>query len=75
MMGGSHSVGFRSLILKRMVLKINKSDYERLIGALEVARKSETDANKKRLYNLTRKKLNRQNEILLKKNKKPIRRV
>ena len=75
MMGGSHSVGFRSLILKRMVLKINKSDYERLIGALEVARESETDANKKRLYNLTRKKLARQHEIFLKKNKKPIRSV
>lgn len=75
MMGGSHSVGFRSLILKRMVLKINKSDFERLIGALEVARDSETNVNKKRLFNLTRKKLNRQNEVFLKKSKKPVRRV
>lgn len=75
MMSGSHSVGFRSLILKRMVLKINKSDFDRLIGALEVARDSETNVNKKRLYNLTRKKLNRQNEVFLKKSKKPVRRV
>lgn len=75
MMNGGHSVGFRSLILKRMVLKINKSDYERLIGALEVARESETNANKKRLFNLTRKKLARQHEILLKKNQKRTRRV
>lgn len=75
MMGGSHSIGFRSLILKRMVLKINKSDFERLIGALEVARDSETNANKKRLFNLTRKKISRQHEIFLKKSKKPVRRV
>ena len=29
-----------------MVLKINKSDYERLIGALEVAKDLETNANR-----------------------------
>ena len=55
--------------LKRMVLKINKSDYERLIGALEVAKESETNANRKRLYNLTKKKITRQNEIFCKKSK------
>lgn len=60
---------------KRMVLKINKSDYERMVCALEVARDSETNANKKRLYNLTRKKLNRQNEVFLKKNKDLIRSI
>lgn len=43
-----------------MVLKINKSDYERLIGALEVAKDLETNANRKRLYNLTKKKVTRQ---------------
>lgn len=43
-----------------MVLKINKSDYERLIGALEVAKDLETNANRKRLYNLTKKKVIRQ---------------
>lgn len=45
---------------KAMVLKINKSDYERLIGALEVAKDLETNANRKRLYNLTKKKVTRQ---------------
>ena len=60
---------------KRMVLKINKSDFERLIGALDVARESETNANKKRLLNLTRKKISRQNEIFFKKSQKRIRRV
>jgi hypothetical protein len=58
-----------------MILKINKSDYERLVGALEVARNIESDANRKRQYNLTRKKINRQYEILCKKDKKRIRRV
>lgn len=61
-MGGSHSFGFRSLIFKRMVLRINKADFERLICALEVAKESETNANKKRLFILTRKKIKRQNK-------------
>jgi hypothetical protein len=58
-----------------MVLKINKSDYERLIGALEVAKDLEANANTKRLINLTRKKITRQNEILCKKGKNTPRRV
>lgn len=47
-------------IVKRMVLKINKSDYERLIGALEVAKDIEANANRKRLISLTKKKIARQ---------------
>lgn len=66
---GSHWFGFRSLLL-RMELRINKQDYERLVSALVIASESETNANKKRLYTLTRKKLNRQNEVFLKKSKK-----
>jgi hypothetical protein len=61
--------------VRRMILKINKGDYERLIGALEVAKESETNANKRRLLNLTKKKIGRQNEIFLKKNQKRTRRV
>ena len=61
------------LNLLGMVLKINKADYERLIVALESASESESNANKKRLLNLTRKKIVRQNEILCKKDKKRIR--
>lgn len=53
-----------------MVLKINKGDYERLIGALEVAKESEANANRKRLISLTKKKITRQHEILFKKSKK-----
>lgn len=62
-------------IVKRMVLKINKSDYERLIGALEVAKDLETNANKKRYYNLTRKKITRQHEVFQQKNQKRTRRI
>lgn len=56
---GSHWFGFRSLLL-RMKLRINKQDFERLVSALVIASESETNANKKRLYTLTRKKLKRQ---------------
>lgn len=45
-----------------MILKINKADYERLMEALEAARKYETNARKSELYNLTKKKLKRQNK-------------
>ena len=62
-------------IVKRMVLKINKSDYERLIGALEVAKDLEANANRKRYYNLTRKKITRQYEVFQQKNQKRTRRV
>ena len=62
-------------IVKSMVLKINKSDYERLIGALEVAKDLETNANRKRYYNLTRKKIARQYEVFQQKNQKRTRRV
>lgn len=62
-------------IVKRMVLKINKSDYERLIGALEVAKDIEANANRKRYYNLTRKKIARQYEVFQQKNQKRTRRV
>lgn len=56
--------------LLRMELKINKQDFERLVSALVIASESETNANKKRLYTLTRKKLSRQNEVFLKKSQK-----
>jgi hypothetical protein len=46
--------------LKRMELRINKVDFTRLIDALMIAAESESNANRKRYYNLTRKKLNRQ---------------
>ena len=59
--------------LLRMELKINKQDFERLVSALVIASESETNANKKRLYTLTRKKIVRQNEIFCKKDKKRIR--
>lgn len=52
-----------------MILKINKSDYGEIVQALMIASATESDANKRRKYNLTRKKISRQNEILLKKNK------
>ena len=61
--------------VKRMVLKINKSDYERLIGALEVVKDLEANANRKRYYNLTRKKITRQYEVFQQKNQKRTRRV
>jgi hypothetical protein len=67
--GGSHWFGFRSLLL-RMELRINKQDFDRLVSALVIASESETNANKKRLYTLTRKKLSRQNEVFLKKSQK-----
>lgn len=58
-----------------MVLKINKSDYERLIGALEVAKDIEANANRKRLISLTKKKIARQHEVFFKKNQKRTRGV
>ena len=54
--------------LKRMELRINKVDFTRLIDALMIAAENESNANKKRYYNLARKKLNRQYEIFFKKN-------
>ena len=62
-------------IVKRMVLKINKADFGRLIDALMIAAENESNANKKRYYNLARKKLNRQYEIFFKKNQKRTRGV
>lgn len=56
-----------------MVLKINKADFERIIEALVIANVEETNARKKDMFNLTRKKLNRQNEILRKKDSKRVR--
>lgn len=58
-----------------MILKINKADFERIVEALVVAVANETNGRKKDKYNLTRKKLNRQNEILRKKDSKRVRRV
>lgn len=60
MMGGSHWFGFRFLTKASMVLKINKSDFERIVQALVLASKSETNANKSDKYTLTRKKIKRQ---------------
>ena len=51
-------------------MKINKADFGRLIDALMIAAENESNANKKRYYNLARKKLNRQYEIFFKKNQK-----
>ena len=45
-----------------MVLRINKADYERIIEALVVASKSETNTNRKDKFSLTRKKLKRQSK-------------
>ena len=42
-----------------MVIRINKSDFERIIKALEIARHLETNDNKRDKYNLTKKKLKR----------------
>lgn len=61
-MDGNHSFGCRFLLLV-MILRINKSDYGKIIDALLIASELESDANKKRLFNLTRKKISRQNEI------------
>ena len=73
---GRRSFGWSPLtIVKRMVLKINKADFGRLIDALMIAAENESNANKKRYYNLARKKLNRQYEIFFKKNQKRTRGV
>lgn len=58
-----------------MELRINKVDFTRLIDALMIAAESESNANRKRYYNLTRKKLNRQHEVFQQKNQKRTRRV
>ena len=60
---------------KGMVLKINKADFERIIEALVIANVEETNARKKDMFNLTRKKINRQNEVFQQKNQKRTRRV
>lgn len=60
---------------KGMVIKINKADFERIIEALVIANVEETNARKKDMFNLTRKKINRQNEVFRKKDSKRVRGV